>query len=385
MEERRVVVVGAGPAGIAAALALKDVGLAPLVIERADEVASSWRRRYDRLRLNTCRPLSHLPKRSWPKGTPMFPSRDQVVQHIQRHATEEGIELELGTAVERIDRDEDGGWIVRTPAEAVSAAQVIVATGFEGVPFIPEWGRDGFPGELVHSSDYRNPKPFRDRSVLVVGPGSSGMEIAHDVATGGAAKVWLSARTPPNILLREGPGGLPGDMIGVALLRFPTRFADAVARFGRRTGLGDLTEYGLPVPEEGLFSRMYRLGVAPAIVDREVIDAIKEGKIEVVCGVESVDGTRFGLADGSELEPEAVICATGYRTGLEALVGHLNVLDERGVPSADGEQPAAPGLRFIGYVPRPGMLGNNGRQARRAARAIVQELRAAPTRAPVAA
>jgi len=386
MEERPVVVVGGGPAGIAAALALKEVGVRPLVIERADEAGSSWRRRYDRLRLNTCRPFSHLPKRSWPKGTPMFPSRDEVIQHIQRHASEEGIDLQLGTEVERIDRADGDGWTVDTSSGVVSTAQVIVATGYENVPFIPEWnGREEFPGALIHSSEYRNPEQFRDRRVLVVGPGSSGMEIAHDVASGGAGAVWLSARTPPNILLREGPGGLPGDMIGVALLRFPPRFADAVARFGRRMDLGDLTEYGLPVPEEGVFSRMYRLGVAPAIVDREVIGAIKEGKIEVVRGVESVDGSSFVLADGTRLEPEAVVCATGYRPGLESLVGHLDVLNERGLPSAVGEQPAAPGLRFIGYVPRPGMLGNNGKEARRIARTVVRELRAAPASAPIPA
>jgi cation diffusion facilitator CzcD-associated flavoprotein CzcO len=377
-DEGQVVVVGAGPAGIAAALALKDAGIRPLVIDRAEQVGSSWRRRYDRLRLNTCRPFSHLPDRPFPRGTPMFPTRDQVIAHLERHAHEDRIELRLGTAVERIASAEGGGWTVETSSGPIPAAQVIVATGYENVPFVPEWeGRERFAGELTHSSDYRNPVPYEGRSVLVVGPGCSGMEIAYDLATGGASKVWLAVRTPPNILLREGPGGLPGDMIGVALLRFPTRFADAVARFGRRMDLGDLTEHGLPVPEEGVFSRMYRLGVAPAIVDREVIEAIKDGRIEVVRGVESLDESGVTLADGARVEPEAVICATGYTSGLEQLVGHLGVLGDRGQPSAVGEQPAAPGLRFIGYVPRPGMLGNNGKEALRAAKAIARELRSA--------
>jgi len=223
----------------------------------------------------------------------------------------------------------------------------------------------------------------------VVGPGCSGMEIAYDLAEGGAEKVWLSARTPPNILLREGPGGLPGDMMAVALLRFPARFGDAFARFGRRMDLGDLTEYGLPVPEEGVFSRMYRLGVAPAIVDKVVIEAIKAGRIEVVRGVDSLDSTEVQLAGGARVDPDVVICATGYRRGLEPLVGHLDVLDERGMPRAIGAQPAAAGLRFIGYVPRPGGLGYMGREARQAAKAIGRELRstggAPPRREAVAA
>lgn len=305
----------------------------------------------------------------------MFPTRDQMVEYIERHAREDGIELRLGTSVDRIDR-ENGGWSVQTSAGGLTTPQVVVATGYEHKPLMPDWsGRESFTGELLHSRDYRNPEPFQGQRVLVVGAGSSGMEIAHDVATGGAEKVWMSVRTPPNILIREGPGGLPGDMIGVALLRFPVRVGDAVARFGRRMDVGDLTQYGLPVPEEGVFARMYRLGVAPAIVDKEVIEAIKDGQIEVVRGVEDLDATGALLADGGRVEPDAIICATRYRRGLEPLVGHLDVLDERGRPAAVGEVPAAPGLRFHGYVPRPGAIGYAGKQAKRIAKAIRRELR----------
>ena len=377
MSERQVVVVGAGPAGIASALALKDAGVRPLVLDRADTVASAWRGRYDRLRLNTCRPLSHLPDRRFPKGIPMFPTRDQLIDHLERHAREDGIDLQLGTSVERIG-PENGRWIVSTSAGEIRAPQVVVATGYEGAPLIPEWrGRDRFAGRLLHASEYRNPEPFRAAEVLVVGPGSSGMEIAHDLAEGGAAKVWLSVRTPPNIVLRQGPGKIPGDMIAVTLLHLPVRFADAFARFGRRMDLGDLSEHGLPVPDEGIFARLRRLGVAPAIVDREVIEAIKAGRIEVVGGVEALDSTGVQLADGARVDPDTVICATGYRRTLEPLVGHLDLLDEHGTPRLVGHVPAAQGLRFIGYVPRPGGLGYMAKEAKRAAKAIARELRSA--------
>ena len=382
MSERQVVIVGGGPSGLAAALALKDVGVLSVVLEKAEQVASSWRGRYDRLRLNTCRPFSHLPDRKFPKGTPMFPSRDQLVEHLQTHADEGGLDIRLGAAVERIDRGE-GGWVVHSSDGPVAAPEVVIATGYESAPLIPDWdGREEFTGELLHSRDYRNPEPFVGKRVLVVGPGSSGMEIAYDLADGGVDKVWLSVRTPPNIFLRTGPGGLPGDMIGVALLRFPPKFGDAVARFGRKQDLGDLTEYGLPVPEEGVFSRLRRLGVAPAIVDREVIDAIKDRRIEIVKGVESLDASGVNLADGGRIEPEAVICATGYRRGLEPLVGHLGVLDDRGMPRSVGDAPAAPGIRFIGYVPRPGGLGYMAKEAKRAARAIERELRSTAAARP---
>jgi hypothetical protein len=138
----------------------------------------------------------------------------------------------------------------------------------------------------------------------------------------------------------------------------------------RRLEVGDLTEYGLPAPEEGVFARLMRLGVAPAIVDKEVIQAIKDRRIEIVAGVESLDDDGVGLSDGARIEPDAVIAATGYRTGLEPVVGHLGVLDERGVPQPPNGDEAAPGLRFIGFLPRPAHIGLMAREATYAAEAI---------------
>ena len=285
-----VVIIGAGPGGVSAAVCLHDLGIRPLLIDRADHVAASWRGRYDRLKLNTGRQFSHLPNRPYPKGTPTFPTRDQVVAYLDHHAREDGIALRLGTSVKRIDRS-SRGWRLTTSAGDIDARQVVVATGYENSPVVPDWqGKDRFTGELMHSSAYRNPGPFVDKQVLVVGAGSSAMEIAHDLATGGAAKVWLAVRTPPNIILRTLPGGLPGDLMATPLYHFPVRFADAIARAARRAAIGDLTSFGLPVPNEGIFSRSARLGRAPAILDIEVIDAIKNSAIEVVAAVSALGG-----------------------------------------------------------------------------------------------
>ena len=135
---------------------------------------------------------------------------------------------------------------------------------------------------------------------------------------------------------------MPGDMIGVAMLHLPTRAADALARFARRMSISDLSEYGLPVPDAGPITRLRRLGVAPAIVDTELIQTIRTGGIEIVPAVQAFAGRAVRLAGGSTIEPDAVICATGYRRGLERLVGGLDVLDEHGRPRATGEHPAAP-------------------------------------------
>jgi cation diffusion facilitator CzcD-associated flavoprotein CzcO len=176
-----IAVIGAGPAGVSVALSLRDRGLSALLIERGDHVGSSWRGRYDRLKLNTGRPFSHLPNRPYPRGTAMFPTRDDVVAHLDRHAHESGIELRLGTEVTRIDRQATR-WRLETSTGDIDARQVVVANGNQHTPRIPEWPGE-FMGEVLHSSAYRNPGPYQGKNVLVVGGGSSGMEIAHDLAT----------------------------------------------------------------------------------------------------------------------------------------------------------------------------------------------------------
>ena len=300
MSEHHVAVIGAGPAGIATALSLQKYGVRPLVIDRAAEVASSWRTRYDRLKLNTGRQFSHLPGRPYPKGTPPFPTRDQVVEHLDRHVREAGVQLRLNCTAERIDPGTGGRWRLRTSTGDIHARHVVVATGLMHTPFTPEWaGRSAFTGEMVHSSKYRNPEPYAGKRVLVVGAGSSGMEIAHDLATAGAAKVWMAVRTPPNIMLRGGPGGLPGEVIVLPLYHAPTRLADGLALRARRRFIGDLTAFGLPMPDEGPFGRLARVGAVPSLVDLDVIDAIRDGSIDVVATVDEFDGDGVRLVDGA--------------------------------------------------------------------------------------
>jgi len=377
MSEYQVAVIGAGPAGVSVALSLRDRGLRPLLIDRADQVGASWRGRYDRLKLNTGRPFSHLPNRPYPKGTPMFPHRDDVVAHLDRHAREDGIDLRMKTDVTRIDR-RARGWRLATSDGELDAHQVVVAIGNQHTARIPQWrGANEFTGQMVHSSEYRNPRPYQGSNVLVVGSGSSGMEIAHDLAAGGAAKVWLAVRTPPNILLRSLPGGLPGDLVSLPLYRLPIRIADAIGRTARRKNLGDLTEFGLPIPDEGVMARVKRFDQVPSLVDMDVIEAIKDGSIEVVATVERFDVDEVVLVDGSQLDPHAVVLATGYVRGLESLVGHLGVLDAKGKPLVVGRRPAAEGLRFIGYDVRPSLIGYMAKQSKRMARRIARELSAA--------
>ena len=171
-------------------------------------------------------------------------------QHLEHHAGESGIEQLLGTTVTRVDRD-GPYWRVDTSAGPLWSRQVVVATGYEHTPVMPNWpGLDGFDGAVLHSSAYRNAEPFRDGRVLVVGAGSSGMEVVYDLAVGGADSAWLAVRTPPNIMLRALPGGIPSDYLATPLFDAPSRLVDPLARLGGRITVGDLSAFGLPTPSE---------------------------------------------------------------------------------------------------------------------------------------
>jgi cation diffusion facilitator CzcD-associated flavoprotein CzcO len=139
---------------------------------------------------------------------------------------------------------------------SIRAETVVVATGYNRIPWMPDWpGRASFTGELLHSIGYRTPEPFRGKEVLVVGTGTSGAEIAVDLVEGGARAVHLSVRTPPNILRRD-LGGFPTQVLRVGMRRLPPRVVDVLSGATRRLTVGDLRPYGLPPPQRGTYTRV---------------------------------------------------------------------------------------------------------------------------------
>ena len=366
-------VIGAGPGGLAAAAALRQHGLRPLVVERAEQLGASWRGHYDRLHLHTPRRLSALPGLPIPRQYGRWVGRDDVVRYLEGYAEHHDLDIATGIEVGRVERTETGWELPATGGRVLASPVVVVATGHNHTPYIPDWnGRNTFSGDLVHAARYRNAVPYEGRDVLVVGAGNTGAEIAVDLAEGGAARVRLAVRTPPHIL-RRSTLGWPTQASGIVCRRLPTRLVDRLAPYIERMGVPDLTPFGLPRPESGLYSRV--LDGAIPVQDVGLIDAVRSRKVEPVAAVEEFDGDKIRLADGSEISPEAVIAATGYRQGLEPLVGHLGVLDGRGRPVVHGAKtpPGAPGLYFTGFTnPISGMFREMAIDARRIARAAAR-------------
>jgi putative flavoprotein involved in K+ transport len=233
------------------------------------------------------------------------------------------------------------------------------------LPHLPRWPGT-FDGPVVHSVDYRNPQPYHDQDVLIVGAGNSGTEIAVDLVEGGARRVRIAVRTPPNILRRD-VKGFPIQLLGIVFRRLPPRVLDPLFFGLERATIPDLSACGLPRPSAP-FSQFRRTGTVP-IFDVGFIDAVRSGVIEVVPGVTAFDGRAVVLADGSRMFPDAVVAATGYRPGLEPLVGHLTAIGEHGIPSPQSR------LHFIGMrIPISGFLHEVGMDAGQIAGKVAREL-----------
>jgi putative flavoprotein involved in K+ transport len=370
-----VVVLGAGPAGLAVGAVLRRHGLDPIVVDRADSVGSTWRHHYDRLHLHTARSFSHLPGMRMPRSYGRFVARADVVDYLERYAAHHRLRLALGTDVHRIERA-GVGWRLLTNDGEMESTYVVVATGYNHTPMVPAWpGRDDFTGQLVHASSYRNPAPYVGRDVLVVGGGNTASEIAVDLVEGGARQVRLAVRTPPNIVRLE-VGGVPSQVVSMCVRRLPPALVDRLIRVVQRVTVPDLTAQGLPRPVDGVYTRIVRDGQIP-ILDVGFIDAVRHGQVKVVRAVSGFDGADVLLDDGTRVAPDAVIVGVGYQRGLEPLVGHLGVLSETGRPLVSGGRTAegAPGMWFIGFTnPISGNLRETGIDARRIAKVVRAQL-----------
>jgi cation diffusion facilitator CzcD-associated flavoprotein CzcO len=340
-ERTEVLVVGAGPAGLATSQALARRGIEHRVIERGERIGYSWANLYDSLVLHTGKHMSALPGMRFPRSAPMFVGREQFVGYLERYARSFALPVETGVEMTGAVRKE-GGWRVTTTHGEIEAAALVIATGIIAnpqLPRVPE--RERFGGRVLHSIEYRRPEPFLGRRVLVVGVGNSGGEIASELGAAGA-EVTVAVRSGANVVpLRL--FGIPIQYTAFYLRKLPRRAQEAVV-----AAVGKLTELrrGPPVLPRPAHSPLDQI----PLIGFHLVDAIHAGKVRVRGAVAEFTPEGMRFADGTEEPFEHVIFATGFRAALAPL-GELVRVDERGfalrtdrVTSAD-----QPDLYFVGH------------------------------------
>ncbi len=370
-----VLVIGAGPAGLATSACLRREGVAHLVVDKADSVASAWRQHYDRLHLHTVKRFSTLPHSRWDDSVPSYPSRAQVVDYLEGYAREHDVQPRLGVEVQRITRRGDHA-LVRTSDGEYTPKAVVVATGSNRVPVVPAWpGAQGFGGLAMHSSAYRNPEPFAGKRTLVVGCGNSGAEIALDLAEHGV-DVSMVVRGPVHVVPRDVFGITPAQQTSILMAPLPRGLRDMLVSATMRLAVGDLSKWGIVRPKQGLNAMIDEQGRIP-MLDVGTVALIKKGRIRVAPGVRAVEPNGIVVFDdASKRAFDAMVFATGFTTGLNELIDDFDAIaDGRGRPNRCGEESAIPGLYFVGYdIPSTGALRQMSIEAPKVARQIRTKL-----------
>lgn len=340
-------IIGTGPAGLAVAGRLRHNGLPFEIIEQSDQVGIAWRRHYDRLHLHTVKQWSHLPHLPFPEDYPTYASRQQVVDYLDSYAKQFDIQPKFGQEVKSIRKLADGTWQV-VAKETFQAKNVVIATGTNRIPNVPTWeGQDRFEGTIIHSRNYKNPQPFFNQKVLVIGMGNTGAEVALDLANHGV-DTYISVRSPVSVVPRD-LNGRPVQVTSKQLAKLPFGFGDWLGSVIRKIYFGNLAKYGLDTHPMHPAQLLRETGQTP-IVDIGTMAAIKEGKIKVVKDISHFDTTAVHFKNGQIEDFDAVILATGYRAKIEDFLENSDsLLDANRLPKQVVGTGDHQGLFFVGF------------------------------------
>jgi putative flavoprotein involved in K+ transport len=313
-----VLVIGAGQAGLALGHHLAVRGADFLVVDGGAEIGSSWRDRWDSLRLFSPAQYDSLPGLPFPAPADTHPSKDDVAHYLAAYAAHFALPVQLNTPVLRLHRDADGTFTATTPTGTLRARQVVVATGPFQTPHVPALAHRLDPlVPQLHSAEYRNPTQLPGGGrVLVVGAANSGLQIAAE----------LGATQPVTVAVGTRPTELPQRIAGRDLFFWLTRSGfftvPAHTRIARRLrARGDLV-----------------IGTRSSALRRRGIDFRPR--------LTDLDGRTAIFADGTTVDVEAVVWATGYRTDHSWL--HVPGVVVDGQVRHEGGVTDVPGLYFLG-------------------------------------
>lgn len=176
------IVIGAGQAGLSAGYYLNQLKKDFILIDKGSEVGESWKVRYDSLILFTSRIYSSLPGMPLDGEEQGFPTKDEIVSYLKKYVDRFKIPIQFNTEVINVSKIH-GNFLIKTKNDEYQAKNVVIATGPFQTPSIPPFSK-GLSNNIkqLHSSQYKNPDQLLDGSVLVIGGGNSGAQIAVELS-----------------------------------------------------------------------------------------------------------------------------------------------------------------------------------------------------------
>jgi putative flavoprotein involved in K+ transport len=336
------IIIGGGQAGLAMGYHLARRGRPFVILEANDRIGDSWRNRWNSLRLFTPARYDGLPGLPFPAAGWSFPTRDEFADYLRNYAAHWNLPVRTGTVVRRLSHD-GTRYLVETADARLEADNVVLATGFDRLPKVPDFAAELDPGIVqLHAVDYREPAQLQAGDVLIVGAGNSGADIALDVAA--SHRVLLSGRHPGQIPWR--------------IDRWSARLFTPVLFFGFSHVLTVRTPVGRKMRSQVLAHS------GPLIrVKSEDLGAAGVERAPRTVGV--ADGQPL-LADGRIANVANVVWCTGYRPDTSWI--DLPVFDATGEPmQRRGVVESQPGLYFLGglfqYALASSMIRGVGRDA----------------------
>ena len=346
--EPTVLVVGGGQAGLSIGARLKQLNIDALVVDREDRIGDNWRHRYHALTLHNQVQVNHLPYLPFPANWPTYIPKDKLAGWFEAYV--EIMELDFWTRTEFSGGSYDAlteRWTVTLrladgSSRTMHPKHVVMATGMSDAPKLPNIpGLEDFRGQVIHSHQYADAAPWKQRDVVVIGTGTSGHDIAQDLHSNGA-RVTLVQRSPTLVLNIEPSAQLPYVLYGeghaledcdlitasmpLALMKTAHRSMAKQATVLDQQLIKDLTGVGFKIDEDDETGWQFKylqhgggyyfnVGCSNLIAQRKI-------RLEHYAEIAGFVANGATLRSGDPIAADLIVLATGYQ-GLESMVRRL--------------------------------------------------------------
>ncbi|MDH0126830.1 FAD-dependent oxidoreductase [Brucella intermedia GD04153] len=364
MTNETVAIIGAGPSGLVAARYLKSQNFVPTVFESHSDIGGQWNIHnpnsgiWPQMRTNTSKAVTKFSDVQYPPHVPMFPRNRDVLAMLNDFANLHDLRslCRFGVTVTKLDAIRDGYQITSQSGGGTQCEffdRVVIASGRFNLPEIPIIpGLNDFSGEcgVIHAFNYKHPEKYRDKNIVVLGGSISALEVASDQSMMGTGRVYLSQRRQRYVLPKI-YAGTPLEYI--ALTRENGIAYSTIQKSERLEKLkelvltisGDPSSYGAPKPHESL----EQFGLTAS---QHFLSLVAEDRINVRPWVAEIKGRTVVFTDGTEIEADAIIIATGFDLNLpyisDEIARTINLSTKRMELAEFTFHPDLPGLAFMG-------------------------------------